>query len=238
MVNLSKDWLFENGTDPEYKSYLLLAYLQQVSIDFEVQRLYPRLAELVEHYRLLMELKNNTVGLEGLFPRELTGVFAEGLQYRKVVGREQSLEEIKEVIEFALPLLEAHLRSGKDIYDQVERKMHLSAVGLLPVNPDHGYMLINNGNEPETLVYTFNLTVFDQPDGRYRGIRTQYMTGYKRTITTTPEQIKLRLVAEVKAMPNPATLALETDDVIPLEPTLLPVAKRAVTKYLAQISGV
>lgn len=238
MVHLSKDWLFENGTDPEYKTYLLLAYLQQASRDFEVQRLYPRLAELVEHYRLLMELKNNTAGLEGLFPRELTGLHADGLHYRATVGREQSIEEVKEVIEFALPLLEAHLRNGKEIYEQVERKMHLTPVGLLPVNPHHGYMIINNGNEPDTLVFVFNLTVFEQPDGRYRGIRTQYLTDYKRSISTTPEHIKLRLVAQDRSMPNPATLALETDDYVPLEPTLLPVAKRVVTKYLAQISGV
>ena len=233
MDTLSKDWLFEGQMDTEYKTYVLLAYLQKVSRDFEVQRIYPRLAELVEHYRGLLTIKEGTRSMEGSFPKSMTGFQSDGaLRFESSVKREQSLDEIIAFIDWALPIMDAHLRAGKEVYDAIERGLHISAVGLLPVNPDHGYMLICNGNEPETRVYEFALTIFEQADGRYRGLQTTYLDNYRRNLSNTPERIKLDLMLRRREMPNPATLSIESEEVLPLDQALLPVAKRVLVRYL------
>jgi hypothetical protein len=67
MAKLSKDWLFEDHIDLEYKSYVLLAYLQDISRAFEVQRLYPHLGDLVEHYNALINIKAEHQRLENQF---------------------------------------------------------------------------------------------------------------------------------------------------------------------------
>ena len=50
MDKLSENWITEKHIDLEYKRYVLLAYLQHVSEQFEEVRLYPALSELVNHY--------------------------------------------------------------------------------------------------------------------------------------------------------------------------------------------
>ena len=59
MATLSKNWITEKLIDFEYKKYLLLAYLQQVSGQFDETRLYPSLSELIEHYKNVVSLREN-----------------------------------------------------------------------------------------------------------------------------------------------------------------------------------
>ena len=108
---LSKNWIIEDNTDPEYKSYMLLAYLQEVYGSFELRRLYPHLADLVDHYRNLKAIQEGTAGLESLFPKELAGLQQDklDLNYRNTIERELMLENVLTIVEQSLPLIERHL---------------------------------------------------------------------------------------------------------------------------------
>ena len=72
MKALNKDWITENSLDFEYKKYVLLAYLQSVEKEFEVQRLYPALSDLVEHYRNVILIKENADQLNLLMQKNIT----------------------------------------------------------------------------------------------------------------------------------------------------------------------
>ncbi|MFN9801123.1 MAG: hypothetical protein ACK54P_13990, partial [Bacteroidota bacterium] len=74
MESLPLNWVTEGTLDAEYKKYILLAYLQHCRQRFGETRLYPPLAELVEHYRHLTGLKQGMEGLQERFPRDLTGL--------------------------------------------------------------------------------------------------------------------------------------------------------------------
>lgn len=232
MAKLSKDWLFEKHIDLEYKSYVLLAYLQDVCKAFEVNQLYPHLAELVAHYNALMNIKSEHERLENLFPKELKSIKPNfQLEYEKM-GRPETLEEIIEIIEYAIPLMERHVKEGQQIYEQLAKTIHVSSVGLLPLQTDEGYLLIMNGNMPETQVYNFSITLFENPVGKYRAIHTSFLADYKRSLSNTPEQIKLELIRLNRKLPNPVTLAVESEQFLPFDETLFPIAKRSVVRYL------
>jgi len=64
MGTLSEKWLTEDLMDFEYKKYLVLGYLQIVETHFNEQKLYPDFAELIAHYKNIIQLKNNTATLE------------------------------------------------------------------------------------------------------------------------------------------------------------------------------
>lgn len=232
MAKLSKDWLFEKHIDLEYKSYVLLAYLQDVCNAFEVNRLYPHLAELVAHYNALVNIKAEHERLENQFPKELKSIRPNfQLEYEKM-GRPETLDEIVEIIEYAMPLLEKHVKDGQAIYEEIEKTVHVRSVGLLPLHTDEGYLLVMNGNEPQTQVYNFSITLFENPRGKYRAIHTSFFTDYARTLSNTPEQIKLELIRNNRKLPNPVTLTVESEYVLPFMETLLPIAKRSVVRYL------
>ena len=234
---LSKNWIIENNTDPEYKSYKLLAYLQEVYGSFELRRLYPHLADLVDHYRNLKALQQGTAALESLFPKELAGLQKHqlNLDYRKTIDREMMLENVLTIVEQSLPLIEKHLTQGKKLYEAIETELNLSLVGVLPLRKDEGYLLINNGNAPVTRVYRYSTTLIEHFKETFRGIRTGLVTTYGRSLSNTLEFIKRDLIRKDPSLPNPVTIAIETDHTYPLNETLLPIAKRSVIRYLGHM---
>lgn len=237
MAKLSKDWLFEDHIDLEYKSYVLLAYLQDISRAFEVRQLYPFLAELVEHYNALINIRAEHERLENQFPKELKAIKPNfQLEYEKM-GRPETLEEIIEIIEYAIPMMKKRLNEGKELYEELAKTIHVSSVGILPLQTDEGYLLLMNGGARETQVYNFNITLFADPRGKYRAIHTSFLADYKRSISNTPEQIKLELIRLNRELPNPVTLAVESESFLPFHETLFPIAKREVVKFLANPEG-
>jgi hypothetical protein len=76
--------------------------------------------------------------------------------------------------------------------------------------------------------------MFEQSTEKYRGIYTSYICSYQKTLGNTFENIKSDLIRYHKKLPNPATYLIEAELQLPLEETLLPMAKRTLVKFVAQ----
>jgi hypothetical protein len=235
---LSKNWIIENNTDPEYKSYQLLAYLQEVFNSFELRKLYPHLADLVDHHRNLKALRDGTAGLESVFPKALSGINPadQTLDFQATIRREDMMEDLMVIIDQSLPLIEQHLNAGTQLYEAIEKELHISVVGILPMHIEEGYILVNNGNEPQTRVFNYNITVIEHFKEKFRGIRTGLVGTYKRSISNSMGSIKLDLVRSNPSLPNPVALAVETELTYPMTETLLPILKRSVVRFLSSVS--
>jgi len=235
MGTLSENWITEKHIDFEYKKYILLAYLSEVNNNFEVNRLYPCLADLIEHYKQLSSIKENKLNILNSFPKRLKNVDVENVQvnYEKLIEDDKMMEEIETIVNYSIPKFEYYLNEGKKIYDFIEEQLHISPVGLIPLYPNEGYILLNNCGHREVQVYEYQITLFEQPNVKYRGIHTAYLTSYSKNISNTAESIKSDLTKNYKKYPNPATYMIESEISIPLEETFLPIAKRTLVKYLA-----
>lgn len=232
---LSDNWLTEKHIDFEYKKYVLLAWLQHVSERFEETRLYPALSELVKHYRNLVSLREQKKQLYGAFPEKLTQTDLQQfkLVYDKLTGDDQLMQELEQIIQFSIPRFEQQLGEGKKLYEMLESKLKIHPVGIVPLHTDAGYLFLANGNSKETAVFEYQITIFDQPDERYRAISLQYVAAYEKTLRHTYENIKHDLLKYNSHLPNPATYVIESGLTLPLDETLLPIAKRYLVKYLS-----
>ncbi len=232
---LSDNWLTEKHIDFEYKKYVLLAWLQHVSDRFEETRLYPALSELVKHYRNLVSLREQKKQLYGAFPEKLSQADLQQfkLVYDKLTGDDQLMQELEQIIQFSIPRFEQQLSEGKKIYDLLESKLRIQPVGIVPLHTDAGYLFLANGTQKETTVFEYQITIFDQPDERYRAISLQYVAAYEKTLRNAYENIKQDLLRYNSHLPNPATYVIESGLTLPLEDTLLPMAKRYLVKYLS-----
>lgn len=231
---LNDNWITEQHIDFEYKKYLLLAYLQHVSERFEETRLYPALSELVKHYRNLVALREQKKNLFNSFPEKLSSADLEQfkLVYEKLCSDDQLMREIESIIAFSIPQIEQRLSEGKKIYDFIESKLNIYPVGIVPLHTDAGYMFISNGDAQETAVFEYQITIFDQPTERYRAIGVQYVASFDKNLRNSYENIKQELLHYNKNLPNPATYVIASELRLPMEDTLLPLAKRSLVKYL------
>lgn len=231
---LSKNWLTEKHIDFEYKKYVVLAYIKEVSENFEANLLFPSLSELVEHYRQLVSIKENKQHLKDAFPQRMQQVDMERflINYKKIVEDDALMAELESIIDYSIPQFKHSLSEGKKIYDFIEEHLSISPVGVMPLYPEQGYLFIKNATA-DTIVYEYQITIFQQPDEKYRGIHTTYVKSYTKSFVNTYEYIKTDLVRENKNLPNPAAFAVESDLKLPLEQTLLPIAKRALVKKVS-----
>jgi len=234
MVTLGDDWLTEKHIDFEYKKYVLLAFLQQVEKDFELQKLYPSLREIIKHYNQVKAIKERKEELYNSFPAKATDIDTEKMQlvYEKIFHDNRLMHELESIINFSIPHLENHLAEGKKIYDAIESQLNIFPVGVIPLSSKEGYLFIRDGKNADTNVYEYDITFFEQSDAKYRGIHTEYVKTWETDLSMTYQYIKLELLKEKQNIPNPATYAIESEWVVPLEETLLPIAKRCLLKFV------
>jgi len=238
MDTLSKTWLTEKHIDFEYKRYLLLAYLQSVNENFKEHRLYPPLSDLIGHYRDLLELREGKKNLYENFPGAIKSADMENFSmvYEKIIRDDELMKEIETIIEFSIPQMEQHLRIGKKIYDLIEEHLKFFPVGIVPLQTDAGYLFLRDGARSDTKVFEYQVSIFENANERYRAIHTKFISSFEKSLSNTYESIKTELLHHHREFPNPATYAFETDMLLPLEETFLPLAKRTLVKHISAVN--
>lgn len=236
MKSLSETWFAEGYIDFELKKYTLLAYLQEVGKYFNQNKLYPQLADVIFHYNNIVAFRENKKYLQENFPKQLTDVNIQKLQlvYERMIEDDELMKELEDIIHYAAKKIKGTIANGAEIYEFVEANLAIAPVGLIPLDTNEGYLLITDRRYNNTVAYEYRLTIFEKSDERYRGLRTDYIHRWLRSVSNSPENIKAELIRNRRHMPNPAVYNIDTDLAYPLEETLLPIAKRTFVKFISQ----
>jgi len=235
MKTLSETWFADGYIDFELKKYVLLAYLQEINKQFNENKLYPQLADVIFHYNNLVAFRENKKFLQDQFPKKLTGLQLEKLQllYEQIVEDDELMQELEDIIHYAADNMKRTINSGTEIYEFVEDKLHIYPIGLLPIETNEGYFFLSEGTYRNTRIYQYRLSFFEKRDEKYRSIKTEYIGQYERSIVNTYELMKIELIRKRKDVPNPAVYSIETDLSFPVDETLLPIAKRTLVRFIS-----
>ena len=236
MKTLSQTWFAEGYIDFELKKYTLLAYLQQIHEHFDQTKLYPQLADLIFHFNNLRAFRHNKQFLQQQFPKKFTQVDIHKLEllYQQIIDDDDMMKELEEIMQFSLEKMGMAIQDGTEIYEFVEDKLTIFPVGLIPLENMEGYFFLADCKARDTKVFHYRLSIFEKHDEKYRSIKTSFISGWERNFVNTYENIKSELIRHKTDLPNPAVYGIETDIAVPLEETLLPIAKRCLVKYISQ----
>ncbi|MBS1920833.1 MAG: hypothetical protein JST17_11320 [Bacteroidetes bacterium] len=235
MKSLSETWFAEGYIDFELKKYTLLSYLQEVNRYFNENKLYPQLADIVFHYNNIVAFRENKKFLQEHFPKKLTGVQLEKLQflYEQMIEDNELMQELEDIINYSASEIKNTIRNGAEIYEFVEEKINITPVGIIPLDIKEGYFFLSEGKSKNTMVYHYRLSFFEKHDEKFRSIKTFFIDKWQRSISTTYEHIKSELIRKRNELPNPAVYSIETSLSFPIDETLLPIAKRSLVKYIS-----
>ena len=235
MKTLSQTWFADGYIDFELKKYTLLAYLQEINRYFCQNKLYPQLADIIFHYNNLIAFKENKQYLQEQFPKRLTGIQIEKLQllYESMVEDDELMQELEDIFQYASSNMKKTITSGTEIYEFVENKLTIEPIGLIPLDRNEGYFLLCEGACRNTWVYQYRLSIFEKHDEKYRSIKTEFVDVWQRSIVNSYQNIKAELIRNRSDLPNPAVYSVETELSLPLEETLLPIAKRSLVRYIS-----
>lgn len=236
MKTLSETWFADGYIDFELKKYTLLAYLQEVTKYFDQHKLYPQLADIIFHYNNLVAFRENKKFLQEQFPKKLNGIQIEKLQvlYEQMIQDDELMSELEEIINYSTTEMKSAISNGTEIYEYVEDKLKIYPVGLVPLEINEGYFFLSEGSFQNTYVYQYRLSFFEKHDEKYRSIRTEYINRWERNIVNTFENIKAELIKAKSNLPNPAVYSIETELTLPMEETLLPIAKRSLVRFISK----
>ena len=235
MKTLSQTWFADGYIDFELKKYTLLAYLQEIGKHFCENKLYPQFADLIFHYNNLVAFKENKRYLQEQFPKRLTGIQIEKLQllYQSLVEDDELMQELEEIITYASSTMKKTITSGTEIYEFVENTLNIEPVGIIPLDHNEGYFMLCEGQCRNTWVYQYRLSIFEKHDEKYRSIKTEFVDVWQRNIANSYQNIKAELIRNRSDFPNPAVYAVQTELSLPMEETLLPIAKRSLVRYIS-----
>jgi hypothetical protein len=239
MKKLSETWFADGYIDFELKQYTILAYLQEVNKCFDEQRLYPQLADVIFHYNNLLHFKTNKDYLKQQFPKRLSTMDMQKLTllYESIIEDDELMTELSEIISYALGQLKGTIEGGAALYEYVEERIEISPVGIIPLQCEEGYFFLQDGTYSDTKVYQYRLSIFERHSEKYRSIRTEFVDSWKRNFVNTAESIKSDLIRNRSFIPNPAVYNIETSLQLPVDETLLPIAKRTLVKFIHDQPG-
>lgn len=234
-MQLSETWFLEGYVDFEWQQYRLLAYLQDVSQRFHQTKLYPQLGDVVFHYKNLVSFRENKRLMQELFPKQLNAIDLKQLElkYAEILADDEVMQELERITSFALQRVKDTLDEGAEIYERIEQKTSIEPVGILPLYKDEGYLLLRYQQQAAVWAYSYNTTLLEHEQARYRGVRIQFLNSWPASIVNTYEQIKLDIIRTVKVLPNPAVYKVESALQVPFQETFLPIAKRLLMRTLA-----
>lgn len=236
-ASLDPNWVTSGLLDFEFKKYILLDYMQKCQAAFHATKLYPPLSDLCLHYKNMVDLQNGLEHLEHYFPKMLTGIDAQKIEmvYQEFPLKNQEIETIQEIIEFALPMVKKAIADGKDIYEFVEQHLAIEPIGLMPLYKNEGYLLIHTSTASDVFVYKYHQSYLVLQNERFRQLQMEYVTHTTLSFTNTLENIKLDLIRKDPSLPQPATFDCVCGIGVPLEETLVPIAQRAALQHLSQL---
>lgn len=233
-MKLGETWFLEGFVDFELQKYKLLAYLQEVNKHFSNAKLYPDLADLIVHYRNIMDFKKNKQLLRTQFPKQLSKADLTKLElvYEEMLEDSSIMQELERITEFATQKMKTTIDDGAEIYDFVENQLLIAPVGILPLYKDEGYLLLKYTDKTKVNVYNYTISRITHQNDRYRSLKINYVDHWTKNSSNTYEQIKTSIIKTVKTLPNPAVYFIESKMQVPLSETLLPIAKRVLIQYV------
>jgi hypothetical protein len=220
--------LFAAASDEESARYRVLDGLQRMQQAFSRNEIYPHLSELIQLHETLNRLVTAVDAVRDRQPGTLKGI---DLEEGRLIYDESMTPHLlaEDLARWVAPLLAELIEEGRTLYEFVEEHAEVRAVGIVPSYQDEGYLLVPWPVQLRVLRYAMSL--YEEPDGRYRSLRTAEVAG--APAGASPIELKKYLVATHPELPNPATYCIDADMEFPIEATLLPVAKRKLLQYLA-----
>ncbi len=238
MNGLNLNLLLGVGSDFEQAQYTILAELAASRRAFGRNEIYPHLAGLVDVYHAVGAVLQQGRSLREALPRTLRRIDLQtgDLHYAPAYPSDERMAYLEEVMAWALPHIERTIEEGRTIFDFVEERLRVEQVGLAPLYDEEGYLLVADRAAGVVHVLEYALSIITRAEERFRSLRTVYLYAAPEA-EGAPGQIKRRLLAERRMLPNPATYFVEAEVDFPYEPTLLPVAKRKLMQRLCRTPG-
>ncbi|MCU7495517.1 MAG: hypothetical protein HF314_01070 [Ignavibacteria bacterium] len=221
-------------TDFELSSYKILNSLKNYNKEFNHNRLYPGLSELIELNLQLKEIDENN----------LNDVFIENLSSRKskddrlmvetIEVTDDYIQQVVDLIEWAKPLVKDTIDEGKILYEFVKKNIYIEEIGIADASREEGYVLIPDNRQAMIQVLRYEISMTSSGKKSQRKLNTRVIQSVDKVyVNQAPNEVIMDLFEQFADMPSSSTFICTTDLDFPFSETILPVVKRKLMSRMA-----
>ena len=96
------------------------------------------------------------------------------MYFESKIQDDEKLEELEEIIDFAMNQLQNKITVGKDIFDDVEKQLIIEPVGVKALEENEGLLLIDPQYDPFYHIYQYRISIFEAAEETVRGLQTVF----------------------------------------------------------------
>jgi hypothetical protein len=236
MKQLQVDSFKCSNSDIEFNQYKILAGLKEYRTEFNKNKIYPALAELVYLSSQLEEIlnkKNNSLSIP--LPKNIKGknINDKNVFVEVISQTAEKNDYFYELIEWALPQIKDLISEAYIIYDFVDKNLKIESVGNNNLNDHLGYLIIPDNSIDLLQVFKYDCVAYTNDSQPYRSLKTSFLTTIKNlNYYGSIEMVKKELLRNYKENPEIATYFCDTDLDFSFNDTIYPIAKRKLLTYL------
>jgi len=235
-LNLTLDLFIKAGEDYEKRQYVVLGSIKQVKQEFQKNRLYPHLSDLITLRTSLQQVIDGFTSVDKNGPKRIKDINLKEnrIEFESVLSEQMDLEAVRELIKWSQPLIDAAIEEGISIYEYVDENLNIDQVGIKPSYLDEGYLFVPNHENGSLQLFRYEMSIYMGAREKYRSLKTTLIKTMNEGLisVSSPAGIKLELIKQFQDLPNPATYAFYTPLEFSFESTLFPVAKRKLLRML------
>lgn len=239
MKQLQLDSFISSNSDIEFNQYKILSGLKEFRKEFNRNKIYPSLAELVylsSQLEDILHKKNNNLSIP--LPKGIKGAKNKdkNIIVEIIDSKSEHSEYFYELIEWSIPRIKNLIDEAYILYDFVEKHIEIEEVGIAPMNKDEGFLLIPDNSLDLIQVYKYECSIYSPGNKPYRSLKTNFVTATQNlSFYGSPEFLKLELIKKYKEKPNFATYICKIEVDFPFNETIFPIAKRKLLAFISEL---
>lgn len=235
MKKLSPDWFVEPAIDFELKSYLLLAWLNELEAELQNKKYFPLSDEITAQINNLEHFNDEKLQLNDLFKTRVSGIDQQEwkLIFENDFIEEPVLNELDRIVKWSLKKLKKQKEKVDQLIHQALDEFQIVPIGLVPLYQKEGYLFLPLKNKITVYEFCFH-EIYSTSSSNYFYTQTEMIGDYDWAWHKTYEDLKIDLCKQHNKFSLPATFLCEYKEELPLEESLLPLAKKRLSTYLQQ----
>ncbi|MGE5401562.1 MAG: hypothetical protein ACM3S2_14265 [Ignavibacteriales bacterium] len=221
-------------SDYELTMYRILDSLKSYNNEFNRNKLYPGLSELIELNLNLKDVDENN--LNDIYVENLTKpkMHEDCLMIETIEVTDEYVQQVISLIEWAKPLIKETIDEGKILYEFVKKNINIEEIGLADSNKEEGYVLISDNREAMIQVLRYDITLLSSGRKSQRKLNTRLLQSIDKVfVDKAPQSAIMDLFQQFADMPSASTFLCTTDLDFPFTETILPVVKRKLMSRMA-----
>ncbi len=235
LKSLNLDSFISRETDIEKNQYRILSGLKEFRLEFNTNKLYPSLSELVYLSSQLEEITDRRGNLSIPLPKGIKGKKHDKNVFIEMVEQQNTQKDyLIDLINWTLPLIKDLIEEAYILYNYVEKNMEIIEVGIKPIFRNEGFLLVPNNSQKVLNIYRYQSSIYSSDVRPFQTLKTNFIQNSKPlNFSGAEEFVKLELIKKFSEKPSIATYLCNTELDFPFEETIFPIAKRKLLDYLS-----